>query len=540
MGHRRLLPLILVATCFGAADTVDQAAARVEQLVSKARPALRAEFRVLAAQTLKERHPDVANKFVKAAFEELRSQDTIDPQLLSELTAAAPEETIALLPHLKPGSEIFVINALIRMNQIQRAAVVYRTSLERDKPGKGQPRVDVAQLLRPLATTNPEDAKKLFQEMLAAFSFDTASPYQLFLLMNCAASVATISPQQAAHVYERIIAIAADPDYKKNAKSEITATFQVGSSTIATSNSRDTLLVAAGARLRALDEDRFQNHKDVLAQWQLSGALQVKRLGAGASNRAERSPAETSISERLGKLRSLPDPERIKSVLEIAHDIHALPKGSKSGWASSLASLATEGDLGKEAIDAVAAALGEGIQEDSPSVRVCLELASLIRYEHARAPFSDPTLEASDAVLALRERVHQDATFALTSMEGKTYSLPALRGKVVLLNFWATWCAPCRKEMPDMEALYRRFEKKGLVVLAVSDEDRETVSRFLEKERYTFPVLLDPGREANKAFDVEGIPKSFIFNAEGKLVAQAIDMRSERQFLELLKVAGIE
>ena len=90
-----------------------------------------------------------------------------------------------------------------------------------------------------------------------------------------------------------------------------------------------------------------------------------------------------------------------------------------------------------------------------------------------------------------------------------------------------------------MEALYKRFEKKGLVVLAVSDEDRETVASFLEKQHYTFPVLLDPGREANKAFDVEGIPKSFIFNADGKLVAQAMDMRSERQFLELLKVAGI-
>jgi peroxiredoxin len=167
-------------------------------------------------------------------------------------------------------------------------------------------------------------------------------------------------------------------------------------------------------------------------------------------------------------------------------------------------------------------------------------LATLIRYEHTRAPFADPALDAADAVLALRERVYQGNGFTLTSMDGKTYSLDALRGKVVLLNFWATWCPPCRKEMPDMETLSRRFEKQGLVVLAISDEDRETVATFLSKQKYTFPVLLDPVRKANNAFGVEGIPKSFIFDREGKLVAQAIDMRTERQFLDLLKEAGLQ
>lgn len=91
-----------------------------------------------------------------------------------------------------------------------------------------------------------------------------------------------------------------------------------------------------------------------------------------------------------------------------------------------------------------------------------------------------------------------------------------------------------------MEILYRRFQQKGLVVLAVSDEDRETVAGFLAKQKYTFPVLLDPGRNVHDAFSVEGIPKSFIFDAEGKLVAQAIDMRTERQFLDLLKEAGLQ
>jgi peroxiredoxin len=91
-----------------------------------------------------------------------------------------------------------------------------------------------------------------------------------------------------------------------------------------------------------------------------------------------------------------------------------------------------------------------------------------------------------------------------------------------------------------MEKLYRSYEAKGLTVVAVSDEDRPTVEEFLAKNHYSFPVALDPGRKVNTAFNVEGIPKSFIFDREGRLAAQAIDMRTESQFMELLKMAGLE
>jgi peroxiredoxin len=130
--------------------------------------------------------------------------------------------------------------------------------------------------------------------------------------------------------------------------------------------------------------------------------------------------------------------------------------------------------------------------------------------------------------------------FTLTALDGKTYSLDTLRGKVVLLNFWATWCPPCRREMPDMDKLYQRLASKGLVVLAVSDEKRETVEGFLAKQNYTFPVALDEGRKVNSAFGIQGIPNSFLFDREGKLVGEAIDMRTERQFLEMFKAAGLE
>lgn len=125
-------------------------------------------------------------------------------------------------------------------------------------------------------------------------------------------------------------------------------------------------------------------------------------------------------------------------------------------------------------------------------------------------------------------------------IEGKAVNKDNWPGKVVLVNFWATWCPPCRREMPDLEKLYQRFAPQGLVVLAVSDEKRETVEGFLAKQHYTFPVLLDAGRKVNTAFGIEGIPNSFLFDREGKLVGQAIDMRTERQFLEMFRAAGLE
>ncbi len=495
-----------------------------------------AQFRVLAAEALKERHPDLAAKFVQAALEDVKGRESIDPELLSALTSVAPDETIALLPHLKLNSDDVVISALLESNRVRQAAALYRASAQ-----KGPVRLDPL-IFKALGNESPEESQKLFADVLAGFLYDDATPFQLLNLIDCAAAVSPFAPDIAASVLEHILATASQADYGKNpARGSLRGTFRVGSSKILTDNSRDTLLVAVGGRLLALAPDRFAKHSDVLSKWALKGPFLVNRIKMGSSGpvRREQTP-ESWISERIGKLRSISDADRPQAVLELARAILDLPKGVKFRLASNLANLATEGDNGKDAMDAVAAALGAGIEESAPSARGYIELAKLVRYEHAKSPLSDPSLDAADALLVLRARVYQDNSFSLVAMDGKTYALDNLRGKVVLLNFWATWCPPCRKEMPDMEALYQRFQKKGLMVLAVSDENRETVAGFLAKTGYTFPVLLDPGREVNKAYGVEGIPKSFIFDSKGNLVTLAIDMRTERQFLDLLKEAGLQ
>ncbi|MGA2592715.1 MAG: TlpA disulfide reductase family protein [Bryobacteraceae bacterium] len=169
-----------------------------------------------------------------------------------------------------------------------------------------------------------------------------------------------------------------------------------------------------------------------------------------------------------------------------------------------------------------------------------LTLAQLVRYEHIQVSLDDPQFSAAMSKLEADDTQRQSADFTLTDLKGKNWTLKDLRGQVVLVNFWATWCPPCRKEMPDLDALYRRFGTQGLVILAISDEERSKVEPFIAEHKFSYPILLDPGGKVNEMFRVEGIPKSFVYDRDGKLVAQAIDMRTQKQFLELLAQAGLK
>jgi cytochrome c biogenesis protein CcmG/thiol:disulfide interchange protein DsbE len=116
------------------------------------------------------------------------------------------------------------------------------------------------------------------------------------------------------------------------------------------------------------------------------------------------------------------------------------------------------------------------------------------------------------------------ANFTLKDLKGDDISLASLRGKVVFLNIWATWCVPCREEMPSIESLYNDFKAdKDFVVLAVSqDTDGRMVRPFVEKNHFQFTVLLDPRNEVGERYDVNGIPETFIIGRDGRIVAHHV------------------
>ncbi len=112
----------------------------------------------------------------------------------------------------------------------------------------------------------------------------------------------------------------------------------------------------------------------------------------------------------------------------------------------------------------------------------------------------------------------------LKTLDGAPVSLSQYRGKVVILNFWATWCPPCRAEKPSMEKLYGMFPDGELVMLAVNVEEdgARTVPAFLQDNPHSFPILLDPGAKAQRAYGVFRFPESFIIGRDGQVVDKVV------------------
>ena len=106
--------------------------------------------------------------------------------------------------------------------------------------------------------------------------------------------------------------------------------------------------------------------------------------------------------------------------------------------------------------------------------------------------------------------------FTLKGLDGQEVSLSDFRGEPVLLNFWASWCGPCRLEMPFLQEIYEKWSGKGLVLLAVNlQENQGTVEDFIDDAGYTFPVLLAPGNKVPLSYNIRGIPATFFIDADG-------------------------
>lgn len=133
------------------------------------------------------------------------------------------------------------------------------------------------------------------------------------------------------------------------------------------------------------------------------------------------------------------------------------------------------------------------------------------------------------------------ADFTLKDLDGKEISLKSLRGKIVLLDFWASWCAPCREELSKVEKLHRELKDKGLVVLGINvGESAETAREFVKKQGLTFTTLLDPYKEVTNRYRAMAIPLTVVIDRDGKISSYNIGLQSESGLRDTLRKAGID
>jgi peroxiredoxin len=279
----------------------------------------------------------------------------------------------------------------------------------------------------------------------------------------------------------------------------------------------------------------------------------------------------SSITRQFDKLRTLPTDQRSVGIIKLAVDIQGLRANKdKVDYADDLAHLVAVGDQGDEARKAVAETLSQALAEspqpsrkDQPAMAY-LDLARMVRYENVNVNMNDPLLAQATQILAATDAEIEKADFTLKDLKGKKYTLSELRGKIVLINFWATSCKACQEEMPNLDVIYTHYQSQGLVILSITSEAPFKVARFINSADYHPPVLIDTngvvanqfhistgyhpavqivaGGKNTKQFqneETDGVPKSFVFDREGKLAAQSIDECTQRQFFEMLAAAGL-
>ena len=133
--------------------------------------------------------------------------------------------------------------------------------------------------------------------------------------------------------------------------------------------------------------------------------------------------------------------------------------------------------------------------------------------------------------------------FTLTDLSGKNVSLSDYKGKVVVLNFWASWCPPCKAEMPEFNEMDREFKKSGdtvLLAINMTDGRRETkkkVETFISEQKYKMRVLLDSEGKASNIFDIRYLPTTYVIDAEGTVTGQLVGGTTKNAVMKLVKEA---
>jgi len=124
--------------------------------------------------------------------------------------------------------------------------------------------------------------------------------------------------------------------------------------------------------------------------------------------------------------------------------------------------------------------------------------------------------------------------FTLTDLDGNEISLSDFNGKVLILNFWATWCPPCREEIPDFVEVYDEYESEDVQFIGVSNEDISTLRSFVEDYNISYPILIDDENIMGK-WGISAIPTTFVFDKNGQIISKSVGMMTREQLVNIIE-----
>lgn len=342
-------------------------------------------------------------------------------------------------------------------------------------------------------------------------------------------------PEAVRKVVEQLRELVDAADFSKDPE-RVTTTYPSGGREVQTADTKSTLLASLDlVKQLTADETRAAAQESIRKRSQTytnvtPGPKPVD--GALSSDRAieeirKREPAYQQIGELWRYLQGKPrTAEEAKAILNVMFEwsAKATDKRSDPAWFSqSLLNL--DGRLGppgrgwvlpKELRPMVFVGAARIGQQQDNAPEQFNDLALAFEKEHVDVPEDLPSVRNRLALAALRGRMESRYSFSLPGVDGSSTELRSLRGKVVLINFWASWCMPCRAELPALERLSKEFPKE-VQILAITDDKEDALKGFLEKNPVALRVLRDQQRETFRHYNVVGLPQTFVLDAEGTL-----------------------
>ena len=216
------------------------------------------------------------------------------------------------------------------------------------------------------------------------------------------------------------------------------------------------------------------------------------------------SPLEVAkaIDRESRQLKDAPEAVRATAVVKLLNRIRQQPPELAVTLAWNLAVDHADGSdraVLRQMADTLARALRDAPEQER-TASAYRTLAELARYDQIPVSVDDLRYSAAMRELDREDKQRRAADFTLTDLDGNEWTLRALRGKVVLVNLWATWCPPCRKEIPTLKAVYDRFKSRGLVILAISDEEPDVLRKSSPTRASGFRCFRTRGRRSGSGY----------------------------------------
>jgi peroxiredoxin len=555
------LPIVLTLWAAVAwSQDVDQIVRRIQELAPKEPLALGIETELRAASLLRESHPDMAAAFLESGKSRLAAHPEIQPTkwMVSSLLALDPERgEEAVLKLANPAAFDALLQYYFSSDRPDRGEAVLQKALRYEGPRLTY--VPIA--IRKLIPLNPLAAADAYFTLRESPGLASRYPRLPVVFSEELPHAAVAHPEAVRSVLARLFPLFDDETFLANVPAAIATS--IGGTEVRTKNARETVLLRLGALARVIAPEEYaRNEKKfdprVASVKTLDDALLI------ADPRTERNgpqkpvfdfarePVESALAEwrkmtqlgpRNGKAGvligradlSLAQKQAVMN--EMIAVIRVADKKDRAGAADSLIWDANKAGLDRETIRPAVELLVNAARDSAYPID---DEAVLVMREYGlNLGQNDPSIQSRIALAQIEEALSDRYSFTLPSPDGTSASLEDLRGKVVLLNFWATWCGPCRAEKPILQNIYRDLKDKGFMLMAITDEDPATVRRFVNEYHITLPVFVDRTRSVFDHYVVEDVPKTIILNRQGRVVARPITIYNEGELRKALAAAGV-